>query len=281
MPLVNPNFFLVGTTKGGTSSLDLWLRQHPEVGTPRRKEMHFFCECPNPKLKGASTMEQYRAAFPKATAVGESSPCYLYYPDTPKELAQFPEARIIVSLRDPVERFWSHYLMNEVYRPTGRPAEAILADNLAQGRTNALEDLFGVGLYAEQVSRYREVFDDAMAVLFLEEISADPGGVVAELISFLGLGPIELDTSERDKEFVEPRGPISQFLLRNPTSRAVANLIVPAAVRRRLKTRVLGDPARRPPVPGDLAQRLRKLYRADSRALESLLGRPLPWDWHR
>lgn len=271
-----PNFFLVGTTKGGTSSLDLWLRGHPDVATPKRKEMHFFCTCPSPKLHIADSLEEYLTFFPDGKAVGESSPCYLYYPDIPARLAQFPGVRIIVSLRDPVERFWSHYLMKENYSPTGLTATEVLDRNVEEGRTNALEDLLGLGFYAEQLERYLDVFDESVLVLFLEETSADPRLAIKHVQDFLGLQAIDLDTSKRDKEYAAPRGPLGRYLLQNPGPRALGNFLLPAGMRRVLKTTVLGVRAK-PDMPEELRLRLQDLYAADSRRLEELLGRDLPW----
>lgn len=280
---VNPNFFLAGTAKAGTSSLHLWLRQHPEVGTPIRKEMHFFCSCPNPKLRVADSMEEYLAAFPSGRAVGESSPCYLYYPATPHRLADFAGARIIISLRDPVERFWSHYLMNEVNRPSAMAPLEFLEHNLAVGRSDALNDLFGMGLYGEQVARYLEVFgEDRMLLLFLEETALDPQMTMQTVARFLDLDDgYRFSTGQRDKEHVEPRGGLGRLLLRDARMRAVGNRLLPANARRFLKTRVLGDSSRKPAVPEDVRRRLRHLYADDSRVLTSTIGRELPWTWHR
>jgi hypothetical protein len=279
---MRPNFFLIGTTKGGTSSLDTWLRGHPDVATPARKEMHFFCRCPNPELRVANTREEYLAAFPAGKAVGESSPCYLYYPDIPDQLAAFPNARLIVSLRDPVERFWSHYLMNEIYRPRNLTPEQVVKENLATGRTNAIEDLYGVGLYAEQLERYMTRFGrERILVLFLEETSVDPGVAMDRIQDFLKLDRHALDTSAKQKQHVEPRGRLGRLFLRNPAMRAVGNRLLSSSARRILKTRVLGDPEAKPGIPDAAADRLRELYASDSRRLEELLERPLSWEWHR
>lgn len=278
---MRPNFFLIGTTKGGTSSLDTWLRSHPDVATPARKEMHFFCRCPNPDLRVANTREEYLAAFPAGKAVGESSPCYLYYPDIPDRLAAFSNARLIVSLRDPVERFWSHYLMNQIYRPRDLTPEQIVEENLATGRTNAIEDLYGVGLYGEQLERYMARFDRSrILVLFLEETSVDPDAAMDRIQDFLELDRLPLDTAARQKQHVEPRGRLGRLFLRNPAMRTLGNRLLSASARRVLKTRVLGDPAAKPQMPAAAADRLRGLYAADSRRLEELIERPLTWEWH-
>lgn len=280
--MAEPNFFLAGATKGGTSSLDLWLRSHPQVATPRRKEMHFFCRCPNPKLRVADNLEDYLAAFGDGEAVGESSPCYLYYPETATALNQFSGSRVIVSLRDPAERFWSHYLMNEIYRPTGLDAADVLDRNLETGRTNALDDLFGVGLYGAQLVTYLDVFGtERTHVMFLEETLQDPGRAVTSVLDFLGLDRVPLSTDEKDKQHVEPRGPLGRLFLRTAPMRRIGNAVLGDRTRRFLKTRVLGDPNRKPEMSANLRARLREEYADDSRQLEQLLGRPLPWDWHR
>jgi hypothetical protein len=281
MAHLRPNFFIVGTTKGGTSSLDIWLRSHPDVGAPRRKEMHFFCSCPNPRLRAATSLGEYLAAFPPGRAIGEASPCYLYYPQTPALLDQFTDSKVIISLRDPVERYWSHYLMNSVYRPDHRGPMEAFEFNLDRGRTNAIEDLLGVGLYAEQLRRYSEVFGpERILTLFLEEVTLDPAAAMADVLHFLHLPWHPIDTTTRDKVYVEPRGPVGDFLLRNRRTRRLGNLVLPLSVRRFLKSKVLGDPDRKPQMPDELRVALTHFYRDDARALESLLDRRLPWSWH-
>ncbi len=280
---VHPQYlFMVGTTKGGTSSLHLWLNQHPDIALSRRKELHFFCSCPAPHLRAASTYEEYLTHLTTNVPVtGESSPCYLYYPETPQHIYQrFPSARILVSLRDPVERYWSHYLMNDIYRPTGLDAITVLDRCLEQGRSDALNDLFGLGLYCEQLQRYMSVFGPPrMKVIFLEELESDAEATLTSVFDFLELPTVQVDTRVRDKQYVEPRGTVGQIALRNPTIRKIGVRLSPSPLRRFLRTKVLGAPEK-PPIPAELSSRLAELYREESRQLEELLGRRVPWRWH-
>lgn len=238
----------MGTTKGGTSSLHLWLDQHPQISLSRPKELHFFCSCPNPRLRAAETLEDYLALFPPSTVAGESSPCYLYYTPIPGRIKDIsPDARILISLRDPVDRFWSHYLMNEIYRPTRLPPEQVLESNIARGHSNALEDLFGMGLYTDQVERFFDAFGrDRVFVTLLDDLASRPGEVVTDLFAFLGLPAAPVNTATREKEYVEPRGTIGRLAMRNPTARRIGNAILAPSARRYLRTRVLGDPTLKP-----------------------------------
>lgn len=249
----------------------------------RRKELHFFCSCPNPRLRAADDLSEYRRLFGEAKVVGESSPCYLYYQDIPaKIIAAFPAARILVSLRDPVQRFWSHYLMNEAYRSRGMSPEAVLDEYSTDGPRDAIHDLFGVGLYGEQLSRWQSVFEPArIKVVFLEDMTTNPNAVLTDIFEFVSVGPALINTAIRDKEYVEPRGVVGRVALRRPSTRRIGNIVLPAAVRRALRTRVLGDASRKPLLPPTLEQRLKSMYREDSQRLEGLLEVALPWTWHR
>lgn len=281
------NFFLAGVTKGGTSTLHRWLDQHPQVFLPKRKEMHHFCSCP--ELRGPHKVVrgalEYARYFEDAATriIGEASPCYMYYPDVPSTLAQrYPHSRIVISLRDPVERFWSHYLMNEIYRPTGLAADQVVDMNLRTGPSTALDDLIGVGRYAEQVARLFSAFgQDRVYVTFLEDIAQDPERIAMSIQEFLGVDPYPINTSERDKQYVEPRNAIGRVALRNRRVRNLGVALLPWRARRLLRTKVLGDPNKKPRPPEPLRARLRQIYEPESLDLERLLRRQLPWRWYQ
>ena len=277
-----PNFFIIGTTKGGTSSLHLWLNQHPNISLSRPKELHFFCACPNPALRVSSGWDDYLDRFAENTIRGEASPCYLYDKATAEVISErFPQAKLLVSLRDPAERFWSHYLMNEVYRPTRLPPEEVLEQNLRDGHSDALNDLFGMGLYGRQLGDYFEVTGrDRIHVTYLERLDQDPAEEIDAILGFLGVPKLSPDTNVQDKQYVEPRGRVGRFFLRNPRVRRLGVAVLPSSIRRHLRTRLLGSASGKPQIPVPLEEQLRDLYTEDSRVLEDMLGHPLPWRWH-
>ena len=104
---VLPQAVILGAQKSGTSSLHYYLVQHPGVVAPLRKEVHYF------DLNLARGEAWYRAHFGLDGEPGvsiDSSPYYLYHPVVPARLhALLPGARLIVLLRDPVRRAYSHY----------------------------------------------------------------------------------------------------------------------------------------------------------------------------
>lgn len=109
------SFLIAGTQKGGTTSLDAWLRQHPGLVMATRKEPHHF---DNDGLfaDGATPPGHvYAAHFPASPSGlprGEATPITLWWPNALRRAQAYnPEFRIIVLLRCPLQRAWSHWRM--------------------------------------------------------------------------------------------------------------------------------------------------------------------------
>lgn len=143
-----PNFFIVGFPKSGTTALYNFLKQHPQVYMPEVKEPHYFCtdfhkEADQFYSKNKSVLnfkkrfkcrkrEDYLRLFGEANeekAIGEASVHYLYSKVAAQQIYEFhPEAKIIISLRNPVDFIRSWYQWNKF-------------DLLAEGANNIREAL--------------------------------------------------------------------------------------------------------------------------------------------
>lgn len=109
---LRPNFLIVGAQKSGTSSLFDYIVQHPNVSPPERKEIHYF----DYHLDWG--LNWYLSHFPKKkhenNITGEASPSYLIFENAPTEIKLlFPDIKIIIILRDPVQRAISQYKMEK------------------------------------------------------------------------------------------------------------------------------------------------------------------------
>ncbi len=108
----NPFFFVVGVQKAGTSTLYNWLNQHPEICLPMIKETHFFSH----KERFNNGIEWYKKQFIKkkqASIWGEVDPEYIFSPDAARRIiAYVNNPKLIVVLRNPLDRAFSHYLMS-------------------------------------------------------------------------------------------------------------------------------------------------------------------------
>ncbi len=189
-----PDWLIIGTQKGGTTSLYAELCQHPAVGPAFRKEPHFFDE------RWHRGVAWYRANFPRRAAsqsTGEASPIYLFDPQVPARVQQVvPDVRLIVMLRDPVDRAWSHYHHE---RRRGHEhltfEEAIDAEPVRLAEPGSQGDYhhrhhsyLARGRYAEQLERWLRLFPmERLHIIRSEDYYADPDTTYSEVLRFLGL----------------------------------------------------------------------------------------------
>ncbi|UOQ45394.1 sulfotransferase domain-containing protein [Halobacillus salinarum] len=206
-----PNFLIVGVQKGGTTSLYNYLVQHPQVMSSNRKEVHYF---DNNFSKGESW---YKAHFPTCdksgnVITGDASPYYFYHPLVPQRVYESsPDMKIIVLLRDPIKRAYSHYNHNIKNGREDRPFEKAINDEqsiieseekkLLKNRKSSSYfhqhySYLSRGLYYEQLKRWLEFFpEEQICVLNSEEFYNSPSTSFNQVTDFL-----EIDNWE-PKEF--------------------------------------------------------------------------------
>ena len=197
-----PDFFIVGAPKAGTTAMYEYLRTHPDLYLPERKELRFFGSDLDIRDRQQLTAEQYLAYFAPAPAdalIGTAYVWYLYSRLAAEEIALFsPDARIIAMLRNPVSMLpalHGEHLANgnedisdftaaldaEPERRAGRriPPHA----HLPQGLWYT-----DVPRYAEQLERYFAVFGrDRVRVILFDDFVADIPATFRETLDFLGV----------------------------------------------------------------------------------------------
>jgi hypothetical protein len=199
-----PNFFIVGAARAGTTSLWHWLRQHPDVYMPREKEPHFFCQANRPPW-AAATEDAYLKLFAGArreTAIGEASTGYLGTPDAATAIrTRYPDARIVIALREPVERVHSLYRFNCAlgveWASTFERALRLEDQRAASARFardnpyfSAAYLYFRAGFLAENIARFQQLFaPDRIHFVVFDDLRRDPPGTMKSLCRFLGVDP--------------------------------------------------------------------------------------------
>jgi len=279
-----PNLFIVGVPKGGTTSLWRYLDRHPAIYMSRVKEPNFFLAPDAPVA--VPTEEEYRQLFAGASTerwLGEASPRYFADPRVPGRIRRaVPEARILITLRDPVERAWSHYWHNVKFGVERRSFAEAVVEQLAQparrDSDNPCDTYVPGGMYSGPVRRYLDTFGDAVFALVFEELRDEPQREVASILEFLGL---RADAAygvplNAHNVFALPRGPVARMLMASPRARAVGRKLFPEPVRTGVERLVL-ERGRKPRLDEELRARLRDAFEPDRVSLERLLGRPLLW----
>jgi hypothetical protein len=263
---VLPNFLVIGAAKAGTTSLYHYLRGHPQVFMPERKELNFFVENDG-WVKGTSWYERQFEGAGDAVAVGEASPNYSKhpaFPGVPERIAKLiPEAHLIYLIRHPVERYRSGYLDEIRHGRERGPIEQTLVTN--PGYLDASR-------YAMQIERYLEHFPrEQLLVITSEDLKHDRAATMRVVHGFLGVEDItlasltdELNRSEGQRVL----RPLAWRVRRLPGARAVGRLAPGAS--RRIGTRPLD--LSRAELSADFEDRLRALLRDDVRRLRNYLG---------
>lgn len=290
MPEIWPNFFLVGAAKAGTTSIYEYLSQHPQVFFPRIKEPHFFTQVrPSPEqrffIEAIRDRAEYARLFEKACGfpiVGDASPSYLWHPEVPARIrAQVPDARIAIILRDPVERAYSHYLMDYREGVQSLPFyDALIEDMNRPQRGWGVSSLyFELGQYAEQVERYLQTFPSGqIRIAFFDDLRRDVRYVLKELAGFLGIDTAvieQLDTSKKHNTYAAPRNELMRRIAGSKVSRVLGHLITPQAGQRVYEKFFLRH-NNKPPIDPCARDYLCELYEPEVIKLEQVLGRPLP-----
>lgn len=209
-----PSVLIIGAQRCGTSSLYKYLSAHPSIAAPLRKETEFFSR------RHANGVNWYRAHFPlairsklhgHALLTFEATPDYLLYPAAPRRASDLlPVAKIIVLLRNPVDRAFSHYRLGVrlgFERLTFEEALDAEASRLEveieemQVNTSFWPRAFTHfsyvtrGLYAEQIRRWLDRYPrDDFLFIKSEDFFADPAATYAMVLDFLALPPWSPDS---------------------------------------------------------------------------------------
>ncbi len=239
---VLPEFVIIGAAKAGTTSLYGWLGEHPFVAPATTKEVHFF------DYNHHRGEDWYRKHFPlrseqtafarehgRPFATGEASPSYISHYWAPQRLARLlPRARLIATLRNPVDRAHSQFQMSrrEGEEPLESFAEAVaLEDRRLDGeRARAMGsphyNSWAIGCwsylmrsrYAEQLERWLALFPrEQLHVLTLEELAREPQRTLDDVHRFLGLpehryGDLQpLHTAAYDAIGVSERAQLTEY----------------------------------------------------------------------
>lgn len=212
---MTPGYLVVGTKRGGSTSIAHWLSKHPQVAACRfTKGTHYF------DVNYQRGWKWYLSAFePPRDGIritGEASPYYMFHPLAVERIAKaLPDVRLIVSLREPVARAWSHHQYETQQGFEDQPfAEAIeLEDERVRGEEERIRadpryeshahrhhTYLQRGHYAEQLERlYAHFPQEQVLVVRSESMFSDPQTELARVWKHLGLEPVHLDGLDRYK----------------------------------------------------------------------------------
>ncbi|USR93196.1 sulfotransferase [Phormidium yuhuli AB48] len=249
---LSPQFIIIGAAKSGTSALYSYLASHPKVLPAVVKEINFWSS------RFHYGLPWYQAHFPaisEAIALeqgfmtGEASPSYFAHPEAPKRLKQaYPNIRLIVSLRNPVDRTISHYYDRVRRRQETRPLDQAIHESLDSNYTTSEEEKLAQNYLQESCyganlkGWYSQFASEQIYVVKSEDLLANPGATSQGVFEYLGL----------------PNHQLHQYRNYNVGHYPNSSAIAPDAERQ-------------------LRVRLQEYFREDLDQLQDIIGQVLTW----
>lgn len=196
------DFVIAGAQKGGTSALDAYLREHPDICMADRKEVHFF---DNERYfqKARPDYAMYHAHFPAlpdrpGLIRGEATPIYMYWRAAPARIQSYnPAMKLIISLRNPIERAYSQWNMQRERGKEPLPFRQALQQEARRCRQslplqNRLFSYADRGFYVEQLQRVWGCLPrNQTLILRSDHVKSDPQCALDSICRFLKVPPLK------------------------------------------------------------------------------------------
>lgn len=289
------DFFVVGAARSGTTTLYQYLSKHPQVYVPRVKELNYFSKVssnqaqdyalPKPgkeyHTKIIQSAEVYKGLYATAKPgqlKGDISPSYLWHEETAAAIkAHNPKAKIIISLRHPVVRAFSHYLMaKSVGYEKNRDFEQAIHAPLSEhwgGGNRYLEWSDYIG----PLKAYYAAFPkEQIHVMIFEQWVRDQELALGALANFLGLEHHALEVlGDQHNQTLAYKHQGALNAMRKPWARSVLHALMGESMRDRIKDLIFGGGPSQETLPEDLKNRLLNQNIESLRQIEQLIQKPV------
>ncbi len=287
-----PNFLIIGAAKAGTTALDSYLKQHPQIYMTPEKETNFFAfEGETLKFNGIgdsaiaqfsitdlATYEQEFWGVKQEKAIGEACPSYLYSEKAVERIYHhIPNAKLIVILRNPVDRAYANFLhlIRDNREPEKDFAKALEAecDRIANN-WEWFWHYIQLGFYHRQLERYYQRFNsDQIRVYLYEDLRDDALKLIKNIFTFLEVEiNFEPDMTIRPNKSGMPKNELLHRFLTKPNPlKSLVKPLLPASFRQKIQHQNLTTPVISP----EVREKLINIYRSDILACQELINRDL------
>lgn len=290
-----PNFLIVGAVRSGTTALQGFLCQHPDIFMSHQKELYFLASDAPPDFQGpgddivnriwVKSWDEYRSIFTKARnekAIGEATPYYLCARQAPRLIKRYlPDAKLIMVLRNPVSRAFSSYMYMRQY---GWEQETNFSSALAKEQQRKQNDWQYIwryrelGLYSGQVQRFLDLFQkERIWIGIFDDFTEDPLSFVQNIFRFLDVDDgFEPAFGEKRNASGSPRLPIVHKLLqRDNLLKTLVKRLIPGSYHVGIRDFVLNRNLKSMEISSKADEELKAFYRPDIEKLERIIGRDL------
>lgn len=286
-----PDFLVVGAAKSGTTSLYAYLQQHPQIFMSKNKEPCFFSFAETKendedifnRINIVTDFHKYLDLFRDATdsqMAGEASTVYLYLcEETIKNIKKYhprwKELKIIIIIRDPAERAFSHYLNDRAGGLLNFPFEEVIK-RWKSGQLSKFYNYIDYGFYYNQIKTYKDTFDRVKIYLF-ENLAENPPQLIHDLLEFLGVdSSFAIETGLKHNVSVGDKNKLlGKLIYKQSVFKDLIKKFLPAGVRTSIRNKILESFAHKSPLEGSSRKILKDIYREDIVKLQDLIQKDL------
>ena len=292
-----PNFLIIGAAKAGTSTLYDWLNQHPQIYMSTIKETNFFAlvnddlsydsrsvvgeylsEC----ITDIKTYQKQFKGVLNAIAIGEASPMYLYSSEAVNNIHKYiPTVKLIVILRDPIERAYSNFL-HHIQRNLETTYNFI--EGIEQEKERIQNNWWwgfhyiNAGFYYAQLKRYYERFDaNQIKVVLYEDLIQNSLDTLRDILSFLGVDKnfVPDMSIQRSKSGIPDNKLLHNILTQRNPIKTIFKPLIPSRLRQRMIIGLKNKNLTKPNLESEVRKQLIPIFREDVVQLQSLIKRDL------
>ncbi len=275
-----PDFFIVGAPRSGTTSLYEYFKKIPQIFM-LPKECGYFSKFSIGRIE---SVQAYRRLFENVNEnqlVGDATAIYLRDPETPKLIYESnPNAKIIILLRDPIERAFSHYLMFVKNGYETEPFSTQLQNYFNKKLTSERFHNYVImpSFYYDSVSRYVEIFGaNNVKICLYEEFAKNTSEVVKDMLDFLDIETeLPKNVGRVYNKYAKPLGKTRQSLVFNPIIKNLAQKLLNKSARVSLTNSISIN--KKPTLSNNDKKILHNLFFNDVKKLRYFLRKEIHWN---
>ena len=278
------DFFIVGAPKAGTTSLYHYLNEHSDIEMCSQKEPDFFSDSylhTQMLYYGKNridSIEKYHALFQQENIMmrGDASVSYLFYEEVPQKIIKYnPNAKIVIMLRNPIDRAFSHYLMDYRLGLVSEQFETIILKKSKHKYADLFyQQYIQVSEYARQIKNYLNIFSkDNICIIDYEDFKKNTSDVVNRVYVFLGVdNSFQPRLTNKYNTYSMPKNLIIRYIYSFVFLRKIITRILPknlGAIIRQL----LFNNENKPKLSSETKNILKKHFENDVQTLSILLNK--------
>jgi len=275
-----PNFFIIGVKKGGTTSLYNYLKTIPSVYMSPEKTPGYFWSEKDRKISTENYLDLFKNVK-NEKIIGEAT-LYFSRPESAKIIFEkVPNAKIVLILRDPIQRAFSDYLGQFRKGYVSKPFEEAFDEFSSSGgrKNETFQRVIHAGFYYDSVKIFRDVFGENQFKIFLfDDFIKNTKQTIKEILKFIDIKTeIPKNIDKVYNPYKTPLGDFGISIVKNKMINRLSKKIFPGDSSETVLRIILNKKSKKPTLSKKVRIKLENIYFEDIQKLKKILRVKLPW----